>query len=224
MGATVFWITCPHLNNVIARIERNGGIQQVARVLSEDAAAMAAHVASHARYVERVKELLSAPQWEFFVSHFVEPGEGLSGRRFGNAAVSHAGDVKCLHAWVAQVLGRAANPIGEGVINFILFLHRLMSECSKGVTRNDDKAAVKMCMNSPTLFYDFLTQAFSQHPNSEREIEFMIENERKKVPYSWISDCDALEVLKPDLCQRCLDVFLFLEGRSPRISSKRRLN
>ncbi|CCW66434.1 unnamed protein product [Phytomonas sp. Hart1] len=223
MGGTVFWITCPHLNNVIARIERNGGVKAAAQVLSRQPTAMAKHFASHVRYTERVKTLLTAQQWDFFLAHFVEPEKG-SSRLFGNAAVSHADDVKCLHAWVAQALARAANPIGEGIINLILFFHLLISDYRKGVDSDDNDASLKHYMDSPIPLYDFLTQAFSQDTKSEREIEFTIGNEPKRVSYSWISDPVVLEALQIDLCQRCLDVYLFLEGRSPRVSSKRRLN
>lgn len=125
IGATPFWLTCSHLNNLVARLERQGAVAAVARLMRSNTEFAQAHADSHAVYAQRVKQLLSHEQWLFFDSHFVNPADACH-RKFGNAAVSHVHDLKCLHALVAQSLCGAPNPIGDIVINFIAFMHTLL--------------------------------------------------------------------------------------------------
>lgn len=133
IGATQFWLVCPSLNNIIARFERHGVVAMLTQRLSADPALLCAHVESHKKYEALVLSLLSAEQAEFFTAHFLDcPDEAK--RKFGNAGVGHEGDLKCVHALVAQSLGGASNPLGNLILKYIVALEeQVRSACSEEV-------------------------------------------------------------------------------------------
>jgi uncharacterized protein len=88
---------------------------------TKDPALVASHVASHAAYERLAMNSLDETQREFFKSHFMEP-EDVSKRKFGNAAVGHEDDLKCMHALVAQSICGASNPLGNLCLHYILHL------------------------------------------------------------------------------------------------------
>lgn len=222
IGATVLWLTCPHLNNMVARLERYGAVQIVADCLATNPSVMAAHVSSHTVYQDRVKSLLSAEQWAFFESHFVRPADPLQ-RKFGNAGVSHAGDIKCLHALLAQTLGGAVNPVGLAVLNYLLFLSVLIRAVSP-----TDESALRAQINSRELFAKFLrftlVRGIVEVPEAVAIAVSLRPDAELVVTHHWMADYGAIQGLKPDVCERSLEVFVFLEGKPPRASQKNRLN
>lgn len=121
IGATLCWLTCPQLNNIVARFERNGLMPALAARFTTDSALVAAHVSSHGAYESLVMRSLDETQRNFFKSHFIEP-EDVSKRKFGNAAVGHEADLKCMHALVAQTICGASNPLGNLCLHYILHL------------------------------------------------------------------------------------------------------
>ena len=138
VGATIFWLQCPSLNNILARFERHGAIRMLQQRLSEDAALLASHVASHLVYESRVRSILpTEEQRAFFFDQFVQPTDA-SKRKFGNAGVSHAEDMKCLHALAAQSLGGAPNPIGTAVLLYVADLHAKLNSGSITIADADD--------------------------------------------------------------------------------------
>lgn len=66
VGATVFWCTCPSLNNALAHVEQSGAVQVINRVFSLYPSVARAHAASHAGFEARVRELLTEEnaKWE----------------------------------------------------------------------------------------------------------------------------------------------------------------
>lgn len=145
IGATLFWLTCPAVNNLIARMERHGIIATLASRMSHDACLQEAHIQSHRVYEDLAMSLLMPEQAAFFRQHFLtddadssfcsgdapleveeeEPRRkaALNARRkYGNAAVCHATDLKCLHALAAQSLCNAPNPLGNAVLHYMLHL------------------------------------------------------------------------------------------------------
>ncbi|EPY23132.1 hypothetical protein STCU_07856 [Strigomonas culicis] len=122
VGATVFWLTCPFVNNMVAKLERLSGVQVMDALVKQHPHIRAAHIASHDVFLRVVEEQLSAEQFQFYREHFIHPPSDAN-VKYGNAAVSHEGDFKCLHALVAQLLCGADNPVGLAVVNYILFLY-----------------------------------------------------------------------------------------------------
>lgn len=121
IGATLCWLTCASLNNIIARFERHGLISALAARLQTDSKLLSLHVASHAVYEGMAMSTLQEPQRSFFRAHFMEPAD-VTKRKFGNAAVGHEGDLKCMHALVAQSICGAHNPLGNLCLHYILHL------------------------------------------------------------------------------------------------------
>lgn len=59
IGATVFWLTCPSLNNALAHLEQGGVVQVLNRLLTSSSTLAAAHSASHAVFTACVETLLT---------------------------------------------------------------------------------------------------------------------------------------------------------------------
>lgn len=264
VGATVFWLTCPNLNALVARMERNGGVQIVAEQLRSHASLRQWHVASHDAYEARVKSVLSDVQWQFFRQHFLQQGSPKASvsppsaalptlgashslntrRKYGNAAVSHAEDMKCLHALVGQSLGGAPNPIGSLVLNYIHYLHSCIPV---SFPRNSsDEAGVlvddvawpprRRAMDDAARLTAFITAFVEAAEMAGGSWDSMGRQQlRIRYPtgapddpcsshcYEW---CDGTALLNcsPDLCQESAEVLLFLEGHPLRRSKKHRIN
>ncbi|RNF18956.1 uncharacterized protein Tco025E_04347 [Trypanosoma conorhini] len=223
VGATLFWLTCPYLNTMVARLERHGAVGALQRLVDENGRLAAQHVASHARYEARARALLSDQRWAFFESHFVSPPESASGRKYGNAAVGHAKDLKCLHALVAQSLCGAPNPIGDAVLQYILHLSKRVeavrqpereslpakeAKAAAAAAGEEEKDnAAPACVSSLDDISAFV--AFVEG------WALQTEDERGAFP----SALDA-----NDVCSAACNVLTFLEGRPPRPRKKHRIN
>lgn len=74
IGATVFWLTCPSLNNALAHLEQSGVVRVLNRFLTSSSSLAAAHNASHAVFTARVEALLTKEGAETFrpLSHAEE--------------------------------------------------------------------------------------------------------------------------------------------------------
>lgn len=240
VGATVLWLTCPYINHTVARMERCNGVQVATRCFREHETLRQRHIRSHAVYLERVKELLDAPQWCFFHTHFAEPADEGS-KKFGNAAVCHEGDLKCLHALVAQTLGGAPNPLGDAAVNYMLFCHHLVSAAHSWGANSEDGAAppprqrLVELIHSEDLFYSFLAQTVAVGNDKDgAQVEVCVAPPNTagadardtpwKVSVAWTSDVGRLQALAPDLCQRCMELIAFLDGKPPTARRKRRIN
>eukprot|EP00796_Vickermania_ingenoplastis_P004386 gene4386-3189_t len=214
VGATLFWCTCPNLNNLVARMERHGGVQTVNRFFGNHPAARAALCSSNTVFEERARELLhsvDAPLWTFYNSHFIHPNNPAK-RKYGNAAVSHPEDVKCLHALVAQELCGAENPVGAAVTNFIVFLYEQL------------KLDATAPLDDPALFEAFLAVALraGTAPLRGARLEYLArekEEHHSSPPHGWSytwRSLDDLRGLQPDLCAMAHTVIVGLEGHAPR--------
>ncbi|CAG9582250.1 conserved hypothetical protein [Leishmania major strain Friedlin] len=240
VGATLFWLTCPNLNAIIARFEGHRCVQAVSAAMAQQPCLCDWHVQSHDVYASRAKDLLSPAQWCFFESHFLSD-EQPSLHKYGNAAVSHASDMKCLHALVAQTLAGVANPVGSVVVNYILLQHKLV--CEAADTGNTEQQGVeekrllmKATLNSTRLFSDFTTAFVRAASERPREDWHALHNVSFEVPlpegnmwcktavqYMWQVD-SQLAALCPDLCARALTVHVALGGPSRRRHKKHRMN
>ncbi len=138
VGATIFWLQCPSINNILARFERHGAVKMLQQRLVDDPPLRQLHVASHKAYESRVRVILPTDeQRTFFFEQFVHPADP-SKRKFGNAGVAHDDDMKCLHALAAQALGGAPNPIGAAVLLYVADLHTKVNAGTLDPTDADD--------------------------------------------------------------------------------------
>nr|CCC89980.1 conserved hypothetical protein [Trypanosoma congolense IL3000] len=223
-GATLFWVTCPNLNNIIARLERHGAVGAVQSLINNDCDVSEAHVASHLHYEKRAKELLDPERWKLFDAHF---GAGAvdspRGRKYGNAAVSHATDIKCLHALVAQSLCGAPNPIGDAVLRYVLVMAervRLFKSSQRTCCAHEDNCERIACSGMDDrndkliLEEDMLMDSTSL---AEFVRRFVLEKENHV--------CDSSgEVNADSFCSAALEVVTFLDGRPPKARKKYRIN
>lgn len=248
VGATLFWLTCPHLNALIARMEGHRCVQATTEAMRRHPALMERHVQSHEIYAARARSLLTDAQWAFFAAHFLSSDDDAQLHKYGNAAVSHAEDMKCLHALAAQTLAGAANPIGSLVINYVLFLHQLTCVAEDEVARQENsRAKLRAALDSTDLFVIFMdcfaasivgeekTQAGVERNNGHQNgdvchgvtLTVPLPQPRafttSTVVYTWQTDA-SFATLSPDICARALRVLVFLEGRPPRRRKKHRIN
>ncbi|CAJ1992733.1 Protein of unknown function (DUF501) [Leishmania donovani] len=240
VGATIFWLTCPNLNAIIARFEGHRCVRAVSAAMAQQPCLCDWHVQSHDVYASRARELLSPAQWCFFEAHFLSDDQP-SLHKYGNAAVSHAAGMKCLHALVAQTLAGVANPVGSVVVNYILLQHQLVREAAEmGNTEQhgveERRLSMKATLDSTRLFSDFMTafvRAASERAcegwHGLRNVSFEVPLPegnmwgKTAVQYMWRAD-SQLAALCPDLCARALTVLVALEGQLRHRHKKHRIN
>ncbi|ORC93783.1 uncharacterized protein TM35_000016600 [Trypanosoma theileri] len=245
VGATLFWLTCPYLNTIVARFERHGAVSLLQKLLDENKVVAAKHVSSHTDYEKRAQALLSAERWAFFDSHFVSAGESTQGRKYGNAAVSHATDLKCLHALVAQSLCGASNIIGDAIIQYILLLSEKVKTFEKtlltldsqtndddhdgsdvaDVDDDDNKDKDKDNSNGDDNKKINNSVALMNAKKSLDNVNALVSFVENSAVANEATDETSSPVLNADaLCIAACNVLTFLEGRPPRLRKKHRLN
>ncbi|KPI87996.1 hypothetical protein ABL78_2932 [Leptomonas seymouri] len=241
VGATLFWLTCPHLNALIARLEGHRCVQAVTEAMKKYPCLTTCHVRSHEVYAARARLLLTDAQWSFFTGHFLST-ENAQQHKFGNAAVGHAEDMKCLHALVAQTLAAAENPVGSLLVNYLLFLYHLTCIAEDEVARSEEKRTdLRAVLDSRELLVHFMEAFLACMLNENegdghtrtvkgiRSATFTVSMpephvfEMTEVAYEWQLD-SSFAALTPDVCARALRVLIFLEGKPPRRHKKHRIN
>lgn len=247
VGATVFWLTCPALNNLVARWERAGAVQRLSQWMNSapQASFLQAHVDSHALFLKVVSTYMSEDQMQFFTTHFVTNADE-NRRKFGNAAVSHASDLKCLHALVGQSLGGAFNPLGNAILRYIAKVHDdILGEHSSVIaptgtratdeeesTEKSEEAAVSaagqrneaVCavLDDVERLVEFLT-AFDD-PRALYTAESLdgILKQKAKTEGEGTSERTTWDVTA--LCRAASELLLAAEGHAPRARKKHRKN
>lgn len=124
---TLFWLTCPHLNRAIGRLESRGWVDRVKREIAADPAAREQLEAAH-RDTAAMRRALVAEETlqrleEMLPGHYrvltasgvggIQPTRGNTSA--GDASGYDALGVKCLHAHFADYLARGKNPVGRKV-------------------------------------------------------------------------------------------------------------
>ena len=90
---TQFWLSCAHLNRLLARLEAAGGVERWTRAAAQDSALAASLAAGNAEQRSLRPEL---------------PG--------GIGGAGSNGSLKCLHAHAAFALARPGYLLGEGIL------------------------------------------------------------------------------------------------------------
>ncbi|KAH9577435.1 Protein of unknown function DUF501 [Trypanosoma melophagium] len=250
VGATLFWLTCPYLNTIVARFERHGAVGALQKLLDENEVVAAQHVSSHTVYEKRAQTLLSAERWAFFYSHFISAGESTGGRKYGNAAVSHAKDLKCLHALVAQSLCGASNIIGDAISQYILVLSEKVKTFEETLVTvnprtsdsdNDGSSSVTDAATPTAASPDDGDNNNNGKGEDNKKIDNSVVLKDAKESLDSVSalvsfvECCAVAnettkgtsslVLNADaICTAACNVLTFLEGRPPRMRKKHRIN
>lgn len=229
IGATLCWLTCPQLNNIVARFERNGLMPALAARFAIDEALTAAHVSSHSAYESLALMSLEEPQRAFFKDHFIEP-EDISKRKFGNAAVGHATDLKCMHALVAQSICGASNPLGNLCLHYILHLKSQVDAlratevaASESVTESPDAApSIKTCV---TPAQDLRVCAIVDAPSGMLAyLDAVGLAHVMSPPCSTIAGSAQPAIASAECCEAATQLIIACEGHAPRTRKKHRKN
>ncbi|NMB25085.1 MAG: DUF501 domain-containing protein [Firmicutes bacterium] len=113
---TLYWLTCPALNQAIGRFETEGWIGRLQEQLATDVTLSSAWQAAHADYA-RARVLLVPPK-ELAQLREEYPGQAKVLEEAGVGGIRGAG-IKCLHTNFAHSLAKATNPIGELVAELL---------------------------------------------------------------------------------------------------------
>ncbi|MBE3599529.1 MAG: DUF501 domain-containing protein [Limnochordaceae bacterium] len=117
---TTLWLTCPYLVEAVSRIESQGSIHRLATEVRRDQALAARLEAAH-RGAARLRRLLMGTTAAPGAGGPPPSAGGLPPHALerlatsGVAGIREPVGIKCLHAHLADYLGRGDNPIGEWV-------------------------------------------------------------------------------------------------------------
>lgn len=125
---TLFWLTCPHLNRAIGRLESRGWVDRVKQEIAGDPAERQELEAAHRETAAIRRQLVSETTLQrlkdTLPGHYrVLVASGVGGIQPTHQAMSSddteiafdALGVKCLHAHFADYLARGKNPVGRRV-------------------------------------------------------------------------------------------------------------
>lgn len=216
IGATLFWLTCPSLNNLVARFERHGIIALLTSRFATDKDLLERHVASHALYTKLAEERLPEDQAKFFFDQFVKNAD-LSKRKFGNAAVGHPEDLKCMHALVAQSLAGAFNPLGNLCLHYILRLQNLLDHAMCSV-QEEDKVTDTSELHARRISHVVDKVSGVLEFLDERGLDWFLEP-----PMETLQD-GTKSVAAAKCCQAAEAIVFAAEGHAPRARKKYRKN
>mgnify|MGYP001953669601 CR=1 FL=1 len=110
---TTFWLTCPYLVDAVSRLESTGWIARISQEIKADGAAREALRAAHEGAARLRSSLLSGEMARRLESLSPAAVERLT--QVGVAGSRQWEAVKCLHAHLADHLGRSDNPVGRRV-------------------------------------------------------------------------------------------------------------
>lgn len=110
---TTLWLTCPYLVEAVSRLESAGWIGRLSREMIADSTTAEQLREAHEAAARLRQELLSPAMARALEAVSPRAVERLM--RTGVAGARHRHSVKCLHAHLADYLGRGANPVGRRV-------------------------------------------------------------------------------------------------------------
>ena len=108
---TLFWLTCPGIIRQISRLEHEGWIEHLERLIKEDQGLRRRYHRSHRAYIQERWETLSEEDKRCIEEQGLREvfqRRGIGGLRDWDA-------VKCLHMHYAHFKAREENPIGEWI-------------------------------------------------------------------------------------------------------------
>ncbi|WP_324669143.1 DUF501 domain-containing protein [Geochorda subterranea] len=110
---TTFWLTCPYLVEAVSRLESTGWIARISQAIKADPAARQALRAAHEGAARLRSSLLTREMTRRLER--LSPAAVQRLAQVGVAGSRQREAVKCLHAHLADHLGRSGNPVGRRV-------------------------------------------------------------------------------------------------------------
>src|SRR5690625_177539 len=115
---TLYWLTCPFLQEWIGRLESAGWIYKIKKEMRHDKSAQEELYAAHRRTAQHRQKLLTSStlqrlQAEYPGQYNVLTETGVAGMRYKDEADDFG--IKCLHAHFADYIVHGNNPVGRRV-------------------------------------------------------------------------------------------------------------
>eukprot|EP00760_Papus_ankaliazontas_P010687 PhM_4_TR14407/c0_g1_i1/m.107100 len=127
IGATAFWLSCPHVNRVVGHFERGGAVHYFTTMVHSTPWLSASYAQSHDEYLQTVHRHIdhvypasSDETTSITASSVHSRFNEVMKTKFGNAGVCTPQGVKCLHAQVALYLAGGRNPIARIAVNHMV--------------------------------------------------------------------------------------------------------
>lgn len=98
---TLYWLTCPFLRREVSRLEEEGLIRKIERIVEEDPIFRDRLFRAHEEIVRRRSEIVEDEGMRRILS------------RVGSGGIRDWRHVKCLHLHLADYLAGIDNPVGE---------------------------------------------------------------------------------------------------------------
>lgn len=108
---TIYWLSCPELNDRISRLEDRGLLAELTRREKENGIFGRRMEAAHKNYARRRRELMCEDDWEGVKALSDDALKTL--RHSGVAGIRTSSGLKCLHAHFAHFMAGGENPAGE---------------------------------------------------------------------------------------------------------------
>lgn len=114
---TLYWLTCPYLNDKVGELESKGLIEELSRLASSDALFGKMLREAHVDYASKRLSLLKDGIREYLEKKLPSYFEAIKDRGIGG--VSDWWGVKCLHAHFAYWLVGGRTPVGDYIVGEI---------------------------------------------------------------------------------------------------------
>lgn len=108
---TLFWLTCPYLNRLVARLESSGHVARWQQCLQEDAQLAAAMQQAHEHYAQQRREVVPDAVQSCLARSYAKHYRVLM--ESGVGGIRNQEGIKCLHTHLAHTLAGGPNPVGQ---------------------------------------------------------------------------------------------------------------
>ena len=148
---TLFWLTCPRVNEFVSRLEHAGFLQELKKKYCESESGLSELKNAHSNYSEFLKEFLSDDlsvfsRWATSNQVLEMPKDGKDinpklVRRYGNAGDAYPNSIKCLHSHITSYLIGVDDVIGKETFEKALLENDIEDigirslECKKGCVK-----------------------------------------------------------------------------------------
>ncbi len=123
---TLYWLTCPALNQAVGRLETEGWIGRLQEQLTANMALSNAWEMAHAVYARARVGLVPPTELAQLKEEYPRQAEVLE--EAGVGGIRGAG-IKCLHTNLAHSLAQGTNPVGELVASLLARENTVIDFC-----------------------------------------------------------------------------------------------
>ena len=107
---TLFWLTCPYINILVARLESAGHVARCQQRMADDPELAAAMQQAHENYAKQRRDVVPQSVQASLARNYPKRHDVLMNSGVGGIRTQEG--IKCLHAHLAHYLAGGPNPVG----------------------------------------------------------------------------------------------------------------